>query len=265
MMATEASDEYVGLLMEELGDPGVDLRAPAWTAAAVAPERPFRVAIIGAGMSGIVAALPPAAGRHRRTWCSRRTPTSAARGWRTPTRAAASTSRTTSTATRSPSATTGRSYYSPQPELHRLLPHVRRRVRHPRPHPLRHRGRRRSSFDDEHGDLDAGSCATPTATSDRSTADAVISAVGQLNRPQLPDIEGRDSFAGPSFHSARVGPRRRPHRQARRRDRHRRSAAQFIPIIAEQVAQLEVFQRTPNWLFPTPTTTTTCPTACSGC
>ena len=33
-------------------------------------------------------------------------------------------------------------------------------------------------------------------------ARAVISAVGQLNRPSLPDIPGRDAFAGPSFHSA---------------------------------------------------------------
>ena len=34
-------------------------------------------------------------------------------------------------------------------------------------------------------------------------ANAVISAVGQLNRPSFPPIKGRDSFAGPSFHSAR--------------------------------------------------------------
>ena len=34
-------------------------------------------------------------------------------------------------------------------------------------------------------------------------ARVVISSVGQLNRPALPDIEGLDSFAGPSFHSAR--------------------------------------------------------------
>ena len=31
---------------------------------------------------------------------------------------------------------------------------------------------------------------------------AVCSAVGQLNRPNLPDIPGRDTFTGPSFHSA---------------------------------------------------------------
>src|SRR5262249_17810676 len=33
-------------------------------------------------------------------------------------------------------------------------------------------------------------------------ADAVVSAVGQLNRPRLPDIPGLDAFAGPIFHSA---------------------------------------------------------------
>ena len=34
-------------------------------------------------------------------------------------------------------------------------------------------------------------------------ATAVVSAVGQLSRPALPDIPGRDDFAGPSWHSAR--------------------------------------------------------------
>jgi 4-hydroxyacetophenone monooxygenase len=84
------------------------------------------------------------------------------------------------------------------------------------------------------------------------TANAVISAVGQLNRPQLPSIEGRESFAGPAFHSAewdhsvdltgkRVGVIGTGC-----------SAAQFVPIIAKQVAELEIFQRTPNWMFPVP-------------
>ncbi len=34
-------------------------------------------------------------------------------------------------------------------------------------------------------------------------ARAVISAVGQLNRPKIPDIPGAETFAGPAFHSAR--------------------------------------------------------------
>ena len=80
----------------------------------------------------------------------------------------------------------------------------------------------------------------------------MISAVGQLNRPQLPNIEGRDSFAGPAFHSARwdhsvdlTGKRVGVIGTGC-------SAAQFAPIVAEQVEHLEIFQRTPNWMFPVP-------------
>ena len=84
-------------------------------------------------------------------------------------------------------------------------------------------------------------------------ANAVVTAVGQLNRPRLPDIPGVDTFAGPSFHSARW-----------RADvdlRGKRvavigagaSAYQFVPEIAPKVAHLEVFQRTPPWPIPAPT------------
>ena len=80
----------------------------------------------------------------------------------------------------------------------------------------------------------------------------MISAVGQLNRPQLPKIEGRESFAGPAFHSARwdhdvdlTGKRVGVIGTGC-------SAAQFGPIVAEQVEHLEIFQRTPNWQFPVP-------------
>ena len=83
-------------------------------------------------------------------------------------------------------------------------------------------------------------------------ADAVISAVGQLNQPLVPDIPGKDSFSGPAFHSARW-----------RHDvdlRGKRvacigtgaSAFQFIPEIAPEVDRLLVFQRNPPWLAPTP-------------
>ncbi|HEY2709770.1 MAG TPA: NAD(P)/FAD-dependent oxidoreductase [Caulobacteraceae bacterium] len=84
------------------------------------------------------------------------------------------------------------------------------------------------------------------------TAKAVISAVGQLNQPRLPDIEGRDDFKGPAFHSARW-----------RSDVELKgkrvavigtgaSAFQFVPEVAKEAEQLTVFQRTPPWLAPTP-------------
>jgi 4-hydroxyacetophenone monooxygenase len=83
-------------------------------------------------------------------------------------------------------------------------------------------------------------------------ANAVISAVGQLNRPRLPDIAGRDNFTGPAFHSARW---EHEHDLAGKRIAvigTGASAFQFVPEIAKTAAQVVVFQRTPPWVLPTP-------------
>src|SRR4051812_26490731 len=48
-------DEYLPMMREELALTA-DLRAPRWLKDDVNPDKPFKVAIIGAGMSGIVAA-----------------------------------------------------------------------------------------------------------------------------------------------------------------------------------------------------------------
>ncbi|MFW6092427.1 MAG: SDR family NAD(P)-dependent oxidoreductase [Pseudomonadota bacterium] len=83
-------------------------------------------------------------------------------------------------------------------------------------------------------------------------ANAVISAVGQLNRPRLPDVPGRDSFRGPAFHSARWD-----HDVSLEGKRVAvigtgASAFQFVPRVAEQASEVAVFQRTPPWMSPTP-------------
>jgi 4-hydroxyacetophenone monooxygenase len=84
------------------------------------------------------------------------------------------------------------------------------------------------------------------------TAQAVISAVGQLSRPKMPEIEGLEDFAGPAFHSARwdhdvdlAGKRVCVIGTGA-------SAAQFITEIGKEVGHMTVFQRTPNWLAPSP-------------
>jgi 4-hydroxyacetophenone monooxygenase len=89
-------------------------------------------------------------------------------------------------------------------------------------------------------------------TEDTLVARAVISAVGQLNRPNLPDIAGRDSFTGPAFHSARwdhdvdlAGTRVAMIGAGA-------SGFQIAPTIAPDVAHLTVFQRTAQWMFPNP-------------
>ncbi len=87
---------------------------------------------------------------------------------------------------------------------------------------------------------------------ERLTANALITAVGQLNRPRLPDIEGLDSFAGPAFHSARW---RHDVDLADKRVAvigTGASAFQFVPEIAPKARQVSVFQRTPPWLSPAP-------------
>jgi 4-hydroxyacetophenone monooxygenase len=79
-------------------------------------------------------------------------------------------------------------------------------------------------------------------------AQAVISAVGQLNRPRLPDIEGRETFNGISFHSARW---EHGHDLTDKRIAvigTGASAFQFVPEIARQAGEVFVFQRTPNWI-----------------
>lgn len=89
-----------------------------------------------------------------------------------------------------------------------------------------------------------------TASGATHEANALIAALGQLNRPKLPDIEGRDSFRGPAFHSARWD-----HGVDLKGKRvgivgSAASAVQIIPEVAKVADHVTVFQRTPNWVIP---------------
>lgn len=81
---------------------------------------------------------------------------------------------------------------------------------------------------------------------------AVVSAVGQLNQPKIPDVPGVDSFAGPAFHTARwdqdvdlTGKRVAVIGAGA-------SAYQVIPAIADRVGSLTIFQRSAPWMEWTP-------------
>jgi 4-hydroxyacetophenone monooxygenase len=92
----------------------------------------------------------------------------------------------------------------------------------------------------------------PDGTPETVVARAVISAVGQLNTPFVPELDGAESFAGPAFHTARWD--------------HQVDLAgkdvvmvgagatgfQLAPAIADDVGSLTVFQRTAQWMFPNP-------------
>jgi len=88
------------------------------------------------------------------------------------------------------------------------------------------------------------------ANGEEITAEVLVSAVGQLNRPLIPDLPGLDRFQGPCFHSARwrhdcdlAGKRVAVIGNAA-------SAIQFIPQIAPRVGHLSIFQRSANWMLP---------------
>ncbi len=83
-------------------------------------------------------------------------------------------------------------------------------------------------------------------------ANAVISAVGQLNQPRIPEFKGREKFKGHAFHTARwrhdvdlTGKRVAVIGTGA-------TAFQVIPEIAPKVAHLDVYQRSAPWLGPTP-------------
>ena len=81
-------------------------------------------------------------------------------------------------------------------------------------------------------------------------ATAVVCAVGQLGRPSLPEIQGRETFAGPSWHSGRwdhdvdlAGRRVAVIGTGA-------SAIQFVPEIAKVASHVDVYQRTPPYVLP---------------
>jgi cation diffusion facilitator CzcD-associated flavoprotein CzcO len=81
-------------------------------------------------------------------------------------------------------------------------------------------------------------------------AQFLISGAGALHIPSFPDIEGRDEFRGPAFHSAEwdhsvdlTGKRVAVIGTGA-------SAIQIVPEIVEQVARLQLYQRTPAWVLP---------------
>ena len=82
------------------------------------------------------------------------------------------------------------------------------------------------------------------------TARVLISAVGALADPSVPQLEGLERFRGRAFHSARWD---HDHELNGRRVAvvgTGASAIQFVPEIVDRVDRLTLFQRTPPWVMP---------------
>ena len=81
---------------------------------------------------------------------------------------------------------------------------------------------------------------------------ALVSAIGQLSLPSVPPIEGVDDFAGPIFHTAEWP-------KGLDLDNKRiaiigtgASSMQIVPSVVDQVASLDIYQRSAQWARPIP-------------
>jgi cation diffusion facilitator CzcD-associated flavoprotein CzcO len=81
-------------------------------------------------------------------------------------------------------------------------------------------------------------------------ADFLVSGIGQLNLPHIPDIKGLDTFQGKTMHSARWD------QNVSIKDKEvvmigsGATAVQILPEIAKIAKQVTMLQRTPNWVIP---------------
>ena len=135
--------------------------------------------------------------------------------------------------------------YASQPEILRYLEHVADRF------DLRRDIRFSTKVVGAAFDEASDRWTVTTDGGDRTSARFLIMATGCLSSANLPDIPGRDDFAGPLLHTGRW-PKEGVELAGKRVGviGTGSSGIQSIPVIAEQAAALTVFQRTPNYSVP---------------
>ena len=89
-----------------------------------------------------------------------------------------------------------------------------------------------------------------TATGEEQVFDVVINAMGNQHTPLLPDVPGRDLFEGPSWHGTRWN--HAVNLQGKRVAivGSAASAVQIVPEVAKVAGHLTVLQRSANWIMP---------------
>lgn len=91
-----------------------------------------------------------------------------------------------------------------------------------------------------------------TADGDEQWADVVVCATGLLHHPRYPEIEGLESFEGACFHSARWDHSVPVDGQRIGVIGTGSTGVQLTSDLAYRAGRLDLFQRTPQWVFPAP-------------
>jgi 4-hydroxyacetophenone monooxygenase len=248
MVGESVPDEYAPMMLQEMELDGEDQRAVRWDAVPPDRRRAFHVLVIGAGMSGILAAIRleqagipytvveknPAVGG---TWYENRYP-----GCRV------DVANHFYSYSFEPNEWV--EFFSQRNELFAYFDRVvddyavRPRIRFEREVVSARWDEAASNWEVQ--------LRAPDGREEGLRANVIISAVGQLNRPKLPDIPGRERFAGASFHSAEWDTRQDLAGKNVAVVGSGASAFQLVPEVAKQAARLTVFQRSPAWMTPNP-------------
>lgn len=240
----DADLAYLDVLRRELAW-GEDTELPAWSLQELAPSREFKVAIIGAGVSGLLMAT-----RLSQAGIPFVVFESSARVggvWAVNTYPGCRLDSSNFTYSYSYSQKNWQHFYSTQPEIQQYLEdqtalwqleeHIR--------------------FSTKVVAASYGDGAWNLSYSDARGEHTeqfqyVVSAVGQLSRPHIPDFPGLDTFVGERWHTAEWPA------HADLADKRvavvgtGASAYQVVPAIADEVGELVLFQRTAPWMLPTP-------------
>ena len=136
--------------------------------------------------------------------------------------------------------------FSPQPEIFEYLKGVADKYR------LREKIRFGVELTGAHWDERDRRWTATTKDGREFVAQFLVSGVGGLHIPQIPELPGIDAFRGQTWHSAQWN-----HEYDLRGKKVAvvgtgASAVQFVPKIAPDVAELTLFQRTPPWIMPKP-------------
>lgn len=250
LVAQEVPEDYVPMMLEEMELDGVDQRSDAWGDEVPLERREeHKVLVIGGGMSGVLLAIRlqeagiPFLVIEKNssvggTWFENRYPG-----------ARVDVSNHLYCYSFEP-AHHWSEYFARQPELQKYFEDVVEN------HDLQRHFRlntevTRATWDDE-----AHLWRVETVDADGRTethvANSVISAVGQLNRPKLPEVPGVEDFEGQWCHSAAWDDSVEYRGKKVVLVGAGASAFQIAPTIAPDVEKLTVFQRVAPWMFENP-------------
>ncbi len=250
MVGERVGDEYVPMMQEELALDGNDSRAPRWTREVPAATREkFHVLVIGAGMSGLLQALRlkeagiPFTVVEKNdsvggTWYENQYP-----GCRV------DIANHFYSYSFEPYPWT--EYFSRRDELLEYFRHFVKR--HGLADHIRYNTEvTAAKYDEKHAVWDVELKSNTGGAPRKMRVNALVSAVGQLNRPRIPQIEGREKFSGVQLHSAEWDPELDLTGKRVAVIGSGASAFQLVPEVAKLAARLYVFQRSAPWMLPNP-------------